>query len=384
MAPVDPNEPPTGGTVVNAKWSLIAMTALGSLTYAVIFIAQTQHEVDARAADEAGVDDVTVEREVEFVRDAEPAVDSVVDAAATLPTAEVSDLSDATPPEPAPPFEGAPWPAGVQAFEAGDYEVAAAALEVAVEEKETSPYRHYLLGLTYRRLGEVEGAVVELERSLELAPDAVRTLVNLGRAHLDLGDVESARMAVDRALDLDLEYGDTWHVLGRIELASGNLEEAEAAFRKATERDPEHAWALNNLGYVRIQREDFAAAIEPLRRALELGAEQAVFYNNLGVALERTERPVLAALAYARAAVLGHEDAMHSHERITPILVARGETVPGFDEAETLDAAAMVARVDAEVEFDVAVDEESAASPDETPVLEDLPIAFDEPQPNRR
>jgi len=368
---------------VNAKWSLIAMAVLGSLTYAVIFIAQTQHEIDARAAQDAPVDDVVVEHEVEFVRDAEPVVDSVVASSATLPAAEVSDLSDATPPEPAPLFEGESWPAGVEAFESGDYEVAAAALEVAVEEKETSPYRHYLLGLTYRRLGEVEGAVVELERSLELAPDAVRTLVNLGRVHLDLGDVESARMAVDRALDVDLEYGDTWHVLGRVELTSGNLEEAETAFRKATERDPDHAWALNNLGYVRIQREDFAAAIQPLRRALELGAEQAVFYNNLGVALERTERPVLAALAYARAAVLGHEDAMHSHERITPILVARGDTVPGFDEAETLDAAAVLARLDTAFDVEVAA-EEIRLPDDEGPGLEDLPVAFDEMRPNRR
>lgn len=326
------------------KLTLIALSVLGSLTYAIIWIAQAQHEQDVAraAADAAPVDAVVVERELEFVQTAEPAAPTTVDSVATLPGVEVSDLSNAGG---APLFEGDAWPAGVTAFERGDFRVAVAALEVAVDEKESSPYRHYLLGLTYRRLGDGEAAVVELERSLELAPTSVRTAVNLGRAYLDVDDTENARMAVDRALDIDLDHGDAWHVLGRVELAAQNFEEAAAAFAKATDRDPEHAWALNNRGYALIQIARFAEAVEPLRAALALGVEEAVFYNNLGVALERTERPALAALAYGRALVLGHGPAEISYGRVETIAIASGDTVPTVDEAETIDAVTLATRV---------------------------------------
>ena len=331
------------------KWTLIAVSALGAVTYAVIFVSQLQYERPTREAVVADTPAATP-AEVEPVDRAfeEPALtDGAVDSSFATPDAEgvshsTNDAQAATA-ESGPSWEGDAWPAGVSAYEEGDLELARAALEQAVREKETAPYRHYLLGLTYRRLGESEAAVAELTRSLELAPHQIRALVNLGRAHLDQGEIESAREAVDAALEIDLEFADAWQVLGRIELESGSFEEAAAAFAKATDRDPEHAWAWNNLGYARIQLERFDEAVEPLRRALATGREEAVFYNNLGIALERTGHEHLASVAFARAALLGHGPAESSFGRVETVLLARGEAVPSFDEIEALDAITVAA-----------------------------------------
>lgn len=327
------------------KWTLIVVGLIGSVAYAVIFFAQNDHD---QARERAIATDVPTEVEVVDRNIAElPTFESgAVDSFA--PAVQTPEDFAASTPEPATvAWTGDAWTAGVEAFENADFALARKALEVAVSEKETSPYRHYLLGLTYRRTGDPESAVAELRRSLELAPGQVRALVNLGRVHLDLEDTVQAREAIDDALDLDLEFADAWQVLGRIELAEANFEEAAAAFAKAAAKDPQHAWAWNNLGYVRIQQERFAEAVQPLRQALATGREEAVFYNNLGVALERTGHEDLAVLAYGRAVVLGHAPAETSHARVEEILIARHEIAPDFDTIEELDALTLAALVPA-------------------------------------
>jgi Tfp pilus assembly protein PilF len=321
------------------KWTLIAVGLIGTVTYAVIFFAQAQHERKDNAAIEIDVPDgiEVVERDVFDLPAAVSEPESVVI-------------------EAPPRWQGDAWAAGVEAFERGDHQLARDALEAAVHEHEHVAYRHYLLGLTYRRLGERELALSEFERSVELDPVQVRPLVNLARTYLDLEDSGSAREVIDQALEVDLEHADAWQVLGRIELHEGHFEEAAAAFAKATVRDPQHAWAWNNLGYARIQQENFAAAVEPLRRALATGREEAVFYNNLGVALERTGHTQLALTAFARAALLGNDRAETSYDRLETVLVARGETLPDFDLVESLDAVQMATLV-AAIAIETALDE---------------------------
>lgn len=325
------------------KWTMIIVGLIGSVAYAVIFFSQSQHETprDRAVAADVPLEVEVVDRSITDLpgfTSSSVEVDSSTEVATIDPSANAAKAVE-------PQWSGDAWAAGVKAFESGDFALAQAALEVAVREKETSPYRHYLLGLTYRHAGESELAVAELRRSLELAPGQVRALVNLGRAYLDLDDAVQAREAIDGALDLDLEFADAWQVLGRIELQESHFEEAAAAFARAAAKDPQHAWAWNNLGYARIQQERFADAVEPLRRALATGREEAVFYNNLGVALERTGHEELAVLAFGRAVVLGHEPAETSHARVESVLLARHETAPDFDTIEALDAMTLAALV---------------------------------------
>jgi tetratricopeptide (TPR) repeat protein len=320
------------------KWMFISLAAGGALTYGLVFFVQTQNEEDQAALAQAGGNAVIEET----VRVAQPAPESID---ATLSPVEVSNSTteslatpSVTPPKPS--FTGDAWTAGLAAYQAHDFPLAVEALEVAVDQKEESPYRHYLLGLSYLKNDEPEGAVEELERSLELSPGNVRALVNLGRAHLAVEDPASAREAIDAALEIDLEDADAWNVLGRIELTQGELDHAEAAFAKVVELDGEHAYGWNNLGYVRIQQGRFEDALAPLQQATSLGVEVSYFYNNLGVVLEQLDRLPEAAASFARANDLGHTLAARSQERIDSILLARGESAPDAptDQVETVAA----------------------------------------------
>lgn len=291
------------------RWMMLGLAASGALAYGLVFLSQSQHE------DPSGSGPATA-LAADPVDEIEPAPDA--ESAATLPPVAVSN-----PVKPA--WTGDPWPAGVRYYQTGDYGKAVDALVAAVQEKEDSAYRHYLLGLAYLKHGETEGAVEELGRSLELRPGNVRALVNLGRAHLVRGETGSARDAVDLALEADLEDVDAWNVLGRVELAEGALEQAEAAFSRAVEKDSTHAWAWNNLGYVRILQGRFDAALTPTLAATQQAPQIAIFQNNLGIVLERLEDLDGAREAFAIARDQGHDTAAGSFARVDGILVARGE-----------------------------------------------------------
>lgn len=302
------------------KWMFISLAAGGALTYGLVFFVHTQNEQEQVALAQEGGSAV-IEQAVTVT---EPAPE----ADATLSPVEVSNpTTDSLEVVGAPSFEGDAWTAGLAAYQARDYALAVEALEIAVEQKEESPYRHYLLGLSYLKNDEPEGAMEELERSLELSPGNVRALVNLGRAHLAMEDTSAAHGAIDAALEVDIEDADAWNVLGRIELTQGELEQAGAAFEKVVELDDQHAFGWNNLGYVRIQQGRFEDALVPLQQATSLGVEVSYFYNNLGVVLEQLDRLPEAAMTFAHARDLGHPVASQAQERIESILLARGESL---------------------------------------------------------
>ena len=314
------------------KWTMLSVALMGIATYAVIFLSHLSQE--PVAGEDAATDVLPFE-----------AGDTDPTQLATLPQVPVSEVREADVIE-EPRWTGDAWTAGVEAFGQGRDELAVDALKAAVAEREDSSYRHYLLALALRRTGQIDDAVIELERSLELSPAASKTWSALARCELDRDETAAARVAVDAALELDLESADAWHLLGRVEMSEGTLEHAEAAFTKALEKDAEHAWAANNLGYARILQERFEAALAPLQAAVAIRGDEPVFFNNLGIALERSGHRELAALSFAHAVVLGHGPAEQNMERVED-LIGNGDTAfAAIDSVEFIGAPELAARVE--------------------------------------
>lgn len=302
------------------KWSIITVIGSGLVVGLLIFLSHMDSRLPVEPGGTSldGTGDLTHSDVV------------VAQSPGTLESSSSSavegGVTGATAAAPAAPrvWEGGAWRAGVRAFESGDYELARAALEDAVQEQDQVPYRHYLLGLTCLRLGQPEVAALELEVARELAPDNVRVLVNLARARLQLADPQAAREAIARAVELDSLDADAHLVSGRVALDEGDAEAAAASFTRASALAPDQAWAWNNLGYARILQERFGEAVEPLRTATQLRDDVGTFFNNLGVALERTGDLVGAHLAYTRAGEQGHAAAVASGDRVDVLLVAQG------------------------------------------------------------
>ncbi len=205
-----------------------------------------------------------------------------------------------------------------------------------------------LRGMVRADMNELEAALADAERALELDPDCVRALAARGSVHLDRELYEQALESFDRAVALDPDFpwplarrGETYRLLGRYEESLADLnrsfdlhesawtvgtraqvhhamedyEKALADFGRAVEITPEWSWiyAERARTYRFLGRDEEALA--DCERALELGAEYAAFGRVHALRnLERYEEAIEAA-----------DRCLASHPEDQAVLAERGE-----------------------------------------------------------
>lgn len=149
----------------------------------------------------------------------------------------------------APALEGL----GRSRYAARDYESAARYLEEALALSPQSNSLHYVLGQTYRHLGDLDRASAHFEESgdvaVAIADPLISPLAQRGRG------------------------AQFYLVQGGEALKDGHYEGAVAAYRRALEQDPTSFVAYKALAYSLEKLGDLDAAVAELREALERGAE---------------------------------------------------------------------------------------------------------------
>jgi tetratricopeptide (TPR) repeat protein len=169
--------------------------------------------------------------------------------------------------------------AGVDAFNAGDYEAAIAQMNTALEALEDTPenaealaYVYALLGASYSRQRMYDEAVDAFTTRLEYAAaDDADAHLDLAQALADSGDEAAARPHFEAALQLDPDDPVTQYNVGVTMVNAGDVEGGIARIERAIELRPEYPLAYKNLGYAYARLEQYAKAIE----AFETYVEQA-------------------------------------------------------------------------------------------------------------
>jgi tetratricopeptide (TPR) repeat protein len=124
--------------------------------------------------------------------------------------------------------------------------------------------RNNLAGIYIAR-GEWHKAGEELRWSLKAEPRNGNALVNAGFVWFQLGDTPKAKEFFERALEgiLSREMrARALYNLGMIFSAEGKLAEAEKSWREAVFHDPSHALARHNLALMAKKRRELEGAIE--------------------------------------------------------------------------------------------------------------------------
>jgi tetratricopeptide (TPR) repeat protein len=109
---------------------------------------------------------------------------------------------------------------------------------------------------------------------------------NRGVACHARGDLDGALAEFDRAVELRSDYAEAYHNRGVVRQARGDLDGALADLDRAVELNPCCAEAYNNRGSARQARGDLDGALADYDRALELTSHRdaAAIYHNRGVA----------------------------------------------------------------------------------------------------
>lgn len=159
---------------------------------------------------------------------------------------------------------------------------------------------HAGLGLVHLLRNEPERALEELSQAVQANPRHLDAHKHLASAYIQLKRWREAERAARQALELR-EEPDIRYLLGAALFKDGRLEEAEEALRQVLKVDPRHADALRQMGLVRHRQERPDEAMEFYRQALAEAPAPDLFYNIAIIEIERGEYAAAAAnLARAR------------------------------------------------------------------------------------
>lgn len=138
------------------------------------------------------------------------------------------------------------------------------------------------LGAHLSAEGQHQEALNALNQALALTPDDPEILALQGQARHRLGDVDTAIGNLRRAVELNPAYAKAHNYLGYIYYTQAKFDVAVTHADKAFQQAPNDINNLNTLGNVLAKCFDYSRAREVLTRAAELAPEEFLSWNNLG------------------------------------------------------------------------------------------------------
>ena len=128
---------------------------------------------------------------------------------------------------------------GVDAFRAGQLEMAADLIGKAIAANDQVPAFHYNLGVVQKARGKLKEAAANYQHAIALNPDHTNAHNNLGNIWKSLGNPDKARASFERALLLKPGNPDTHYNLGVLDSEAGDAEQAARHFQHCLEQDHE-------------------------------------------------------------------------------------------------------------------------------------------------
>ena len=182
---------------------------------------------------------------------------------------------------------------------------------------------HNNLGNALLRNGQVDEAIMEFQKALDILPDYELAHNNLGNALLRNGRVDEAMAHFEKALEILPDNARVHNNLANALVQKGQTDEAIAHYQKALDLQPDDAQVHNSLGIALMQRGRVDGAMTHFQRALELQPDYAKAHNNLGYALLQQGR-VDEALAHFQRALELQPDFAEAHNNLANALVRKG------------------------------------------------------------
>ena len=172
-------------------------------------------------------------------------------------------------------------------------EVFANELSLWKDTLQVSPFSwtaHSLLGAALAERGELDEAIVQYQKAVEIAPKNAVVRGNLGNTLLRRGLVDEAMAEYGRTLEINPKYADVHYNLGNALVQKGRESDAIAEFQKALEINPLLAPAHNNLGIALFHQGRVDEAMAEYQRAFEIDPSFAEAHYDLGNALLKSGR----------------------------------------------------------------------------------------------
>jgi Flp pilus assembly protein TadD len=191
---------------------------------------------------------------------------------------------------------------GIALIEKGDLEGAVAELRKALEMDPSERGIHNDLGIALCKLGRNREALEEFQAALAHDPDNASIIMNVGRALQYMGRVEESVGWFKKAIEKEPTMAVAHQNLGNAYLQTGRLDLAKVEYLKALELEPNSTDASANLGYLREREGDEAGAEKAYKDALKSRPDFLPAHRNLALLYEKQGR-VQEAIAHWEAVI---------------------------------------------------------------------------------
>ncbi|WP_226635542.1 tetratricopeptide repeat protein [Brevundimonas poindexterae] len=143
---------------------------------------------------------------------------------------------------------------------------------------------HVTRGDILLRGGDVEGALVEFERAVELEPENANAYANRGIAHIDAGNLTEAAADFERAADLDPSEVVAMNGRGLLAMRAEDYEDAVIQFSRSIRYSRNNVWALWQRAEAYARLEQYDKAIADLDSILATQPDnQSVLFTKIGL-----------------------------------------------------------------------------------------------------
>lgn len=138
------------------------------------------------------------------------------------------------------------------------------------------------LGNVYSDIGDLDTAMLALERAVLINPSLSESRANLGNVYLQKGRVSEAIQQYRVALDLNPRDPKTYNNLGNAYMVIKEINAAASAYRQAIVLDPNFVDAYRNMALLHIRQEQYRQALNQLNLALALDDQNVEIHNQIG------------------------------------------------------------------------------------------------------
>jgi putative PEP-CTERM system TPR-repeat lipoprotein len=233
------------------------------------------------------------------------------------------------------PSPGTCFLLGLCHFNNGELELAMNQLQRALDLDPAYDQARVLVSLVYLKKNKVDDAIVEIRKALAANPKNAAAHSILGSAFLAKGMSTEGIAELDRALELDPKLVGARFKKGIFELSRGKTGEAEAELSAAVRIDPELLNSRIILASSYLRRNEYAKAMTTARQGLRGQKTDAIFYNIIADAYLRQSKPADAANALGKAREADPRYAITYFKLVSFHLMA-GEQEKGLAELRTL------------------------------------------------
>jgi len=176
----------------------------------------------------------------------------------------------------------------------------------------------------YQRNTIWESRVSFWEDNASKAPKDFRPHNDLGAAYYDAEQIDSAIIQYRKALELKPHHPDALNNLGNALKNKGRMGQAIACYQKALQNNPRHIKARNNLAAALINKNRHREALNHLNQILNRHPDNAEAHVNAATALARLKR-IDKAISHLEKALAIHPDIAETHNNIGVLLIQKGD-----------------------------------------------------------